>query len=68
MGECFFGKSKPIEKVNLNAPVVIMAGGRGSRLKPFTNILPKPLIPIHEKPIIEHVIDSFLKLDALIFI
>ena len=33
-------------------PVVIMAGGKGTRLKPITNIIPKPLIPIGEKPII----------------
>ena len=33
-----------------------MAGGEGSRMKPFTHILPKPLIPINEKPIIEHII------------
>src|SRR5690606_35752304 len=37
----------------------IMAGGKGTRLKPLTNIIPKPLIPIGEKPIIEWIIDSF---------
>jgi NDP-sugar pyrophosphorylase family protein len=42
-------------------PVVIMAGGKGSRLQPFTKILPKPLVPIHEKPIIEHIIERFLE-------
>jgi dTDP-glucose pyrophosphorylase/CBS domain-containing protein len=46
-----------ISKVNI--PVVIMAGGRGSRLEPFTKILPKPLIPLNEKAIIEHIIDKF---------
>jgi dTDP-glucose pyrophosphorylase len=44
----------------LNVPVVIMAGGRGTRLDPFTKILPKPLVPIHEKPVIEHIIERFL--------
>jgi len=39
--------------------VVIMAGGKGTRLEPFTKILPKPLVPIHEKPIIEHIIEKF---------
>tara|TARA_Y100001958_G_C21207665_1_gene533615 strand:+ start:530 stop:1576 length:1047 start_codon:yes stop_codon:yes gene_type:complete len=39
--------------------VVIMAGGKGSRLKPFTDILPKPLVPVHDKPIIEHIIEKF---------
>ena len=42
-----------------DTPVVIMAGGRGSRLEPFTSVLPKPLIPVHEKPIIEHIIEKF---------
>lgn len=39
--------------------VVIMAGGRGARLEPFTKILPKPLIPIGDVPIMERIIDSF---------
>jgi len=39
-------------KRELNLPVVIMAGGKGSRLKPLTNIIPKALIPIDEKTII----------------
>jgi dTDP-glucose pyrophosphorylase len=43
----------------LNIPVVIMAGGKGTRLKPLTNIIPKPLIPIGEKPIIEVIIEKF---------
>ena len=40
-------------------PVVIMAGGSGTRLNPFTKILPKALIPIGEKPIIEVIIERF---------
>ncbi len=43
----------------IDLPVVIMAGGRGSRLDPFTKILPKPLIPIDELPIIEVIINKF---------
>lgn len=46
-------------KEKLDAPVVIMAGGKGTRLDFFTMILPKPLIPIKEKPIINHIIDHF---------
>jgi len=53
----FFGKKDEIKKINL--PVVIMAGGYGTRLRPSTNILPKPLIPLQDKPIIQHIIDEF---------
>jgi len=45
---------------SLNLPVVIMAGGTGSRLKPITNILPKPLIPLGEKTIMEEIMDKFV--------
>jgi dTDP-glucose pyrophosphorylase/predicted transcriptional regulator len=45
------------KKKAIDIPVVIMAGGEGKRLSPFTKILPKPLIPIGEKPIIELIID-----------
>jgi dTDP-glucose pyrophosphorylase/CBS domain-containing protein len=43
----------------LDIPVVIMAGGKGSRLKPLTNILPKPLLPLGDKTMIEHIVDNF---------
>jgi len=43
----------------LDVPVIIMAGGKGTRLEPFTKILPKPLIPVNEKPIIEMIINEF---------
>jgi dTDP-glucose pyrophosphorylase len=45
----------------LNLPVVVMAGGLGKRLYPYTKILPKPLIPIGEIPITEHIINRFHK-------
>ena len=45
----------------LDIDVVIMAGGRGSRLKPITNIIPKPLVPVGERPIIEIIIDNFMR-------
>jgi len=44
---------------SFNLPVVIMAGGIGSRLRPFTNVLPKPLFPMGEKTVIEHIFDRF---------
>lgn len=47
------------ERKELDIPLVIMAGGKGTRLKPYTDILPKPLIPVGEKTITEHIIDHF---------
>lgn len=47
------------EKIEKN--IVIMAGGLGSRLAPLTNVLPKPLLPLNGKTLIEHVIDSYTK-------
>lgn len=47
------------EKQKLDIPVVIMAGGKGTRLYPYTQILPKPLIPIGEETITEHIMDHF---------
>ncbi len=46
----------------LGIPVVIMAGGEGKRLKPLTNVLPKPLIPICNKTIIEDIMDQFVRM------
>ncbi len=45
------------EKIDL--PVVIMAGGKGTRLKPLTNVIPKPLVPVGEKTILEVILDQF---------
>ena len=50
---------KQNKKTLCNVSVVIMAGGKGTRMEPFTSVLPNPLIPIHEKPIIEHIIERF---------
>ena len=43
----------------LNIPVVINAGGKGTRLDPYTRVLPKPLIPVGELPIIEHIMQEY---------
>lgn len=42
-------------------PVVIMAGGKGVRLDPFTKILPKPLIPIGDKTVIELIMERYYR-------
>ncbi len=60
--EKVFGNGKGKIVQSLSVPVVIMAGGKGTRLEPFTKILPKPLVPVHEKPIIEHIIERFTNL------
>lgn len=41
-------------------PVIIMAGGQGTRLRPLTNVLPKPLIPIGEQTMLEDIMDRFV--------
>lgn len=56
-----FGSKIQTECPALNIPVVIMAGGMGSRLAPLTNIYPKPLIPIGEKTIVESIMDKFVR-------
>jgi len=43
----------------LDIPVIVMAGGKGTRMAPFTAILPKPLIPIGDKSILELIVDNF---------
>ena len=57
----YAGDTKTIDrkKNSLKIPVVINAGGRGTRLDPFTKVLPKPLIPVGELPIIEHIMMEY---------
>lgn len=50
------------EKIDSDIAVVINAGGKGTRLYPYTKILPKPLIPIGELPISEHIINHFAEI------
>ncbi len=44
---------------------VILAGGLGTRLKPFTEIIPKPLLPVGEKAVLEVQIEA-LKLNGIV--
>ena len=46
-------------RAKIELPVVIMAGGKGTRLKPITNVIPKPLIPVGDKTILEEIMDQF---------
>ena len=59
--ELFLADTVEMVRNSLENPVIIMAGGKGTRLEPFTNILPKPLIPIGQKTILEHIITEFRK-------
>lgn len=46
-----------------NLKAVILAGGKGTRLYPITYEIPKPLLSINKKPIINHLVDLFLAHD-----
>ena len=50
--EIYWGKKNDI-------PVVIMSGGLGTRLRPITNVIPKPLIPLGKSTVLEQIISNF---------
>ena len=54
-----FKHSETEHREKINLPVVIMAGGKGTRLKPITNVIPKPLVPVGDKTILEVIMDQF---------
>jgi dTDP-glucose pyrophosphorylase len=57
--EIFGDKKRKITRRAFDNLVVIMAGGKGTRLDPFTRLFPKPLIPIGDKPVIELIMNRF---------
>jgi len=59
----FLFEDKPIDKNLVSNTMVIMAGGKGKRLLPYTKFLPKALLKVSGKPIIKHIIDR-AKLDG----
>jgi len=59
--EEIFRENKDKGKSFIDNPVVIMAGGAGSRVRPFTDVIPKAMLPLGKKPIIRHIIDMFSK-------
>ena len=50
-----------ISKIKNSLSVIILCGGKGQRLRPLTEKIPKPLIKIKNKTIIEYIINHFLK-------
>lgn len=50
--------SELITDRELPLSAIVMAGGNGLRLRPLTEDLPKPMLPVGDRPIIEHIIDQ----------
>ncbi len=50
-----------ISEEQVSNPVVIMAGGKGMRMRPFTNDCPKPMLRVNGIPILEIIIKKFIK-------
>ena len=65
--EDFFDNRILDRREKINIPVVIMAGGKGTRLRPLTNVLPKPLVPIGEKTILEEILNQFERIGCAKF-
>jgi dTDP-glucose pyrophosphorylase len=59
--EDIFEKEKQIPLDQFDLPVVIMAGGYGSRVRPLTNVFPKPLLPIGDKTMLEEIFSRFYR-------
>ena len=50
-----------LKKTELTNPVVIMAGGKGKRLRPYTENCPKPMLPVDGKPILEILLEQCIE-------
>lgn len=55
--EAFFVLAESPGASPLNLPVVVMAGGQGTRLRPLTEATPKPMLTVGNKPILERILD-----------
>lgn len=56
-----FEEEEEVPVNTFNLPIVIMAGGFGTRLRPLTYVIPKPLVPIGERTMLEEIFDRFGK-------
>ncbi len=50
-----------MEQTGSMIKAVIMAGGFGTRLRPLTSKIPKPMVPIMNKPMIEHIVHLLVR-------
>jgi dTDP-glucose pyrophosphorylase len=50
-------RSAHAPRASIDVPVAIMAGGKGTRLEPYTRILPKPLMPVGDVPVLQLIMD-----------
>ena len=55
-----FDNEKKVDKKHKNFGVVIMAGGKGVRMRPYTKVFPKPLLPVGNETVIDMIISKFL--------
>lgn len=62
-----FDETQKDNRKEIDLPVVIMAGGKGTRLKPITNVIPKPLIPVGDNTILEEIMNQFEGIGCKIF-
>jgi NDP-sugar pyrophosphorylase family protein len=44
-----------------NVRAVVLAGGQGTRLRPYTTVIPKPLVPVGDRPVLAHIIGSLAR-------
>ncbi|MFP4380229.1 MAG: NDP-sugar synthase [Candidatus Sumerlaeia bacterium] len=52
---------KSRQKIASDTRAVVLAGGKGMRLRPYTTVLPKPLMPVNDRPVLEHVLKNLKK-------
>ena len=52
----------------MTTKTLVLCGGRGTRLKPLTELLPKALVPLHGKPCLQHILESHIRRGQVEFV